>query len=334
MANADYSVRMKVIITGGTGFLGTRLAQRILERGLRGSDGRGVAVSEIVLFDNHIAKDLAPTDSRVTLIEGDIADRETVLRLVDRPDIAVFHLASVVSAGAEQDFDLAMRVNLEGHLNVLEALRALGSQPRHVFVSSLAVYGGEHVREGAHDETRQIPQTTYGVTKAIGELLVNDYSRKGFIDGRTARLGMVIVRPGAPNKAASAFASAVFREPLNGTDYALPVPLTTRVAVLGYRTVIDGLLALHDIDGVRLGADRALNLPTLSLTVAEMIDSLKRVATGRQLGAIHAQFDAFTTNVVSGWPQSLQAQRAVALGLPRDESIDAIVREYMADYLG
>lgn len=311
-----------------------RLARRLLEWGsLIGPAGQPAAIDEIVLFDNRSAPDMSVPDPRVRLVQGDIADAATVAQLIDHQDIAVFHLASVVSAGAELDFDLALRVNLQGHLNVLEALRALQSRPRYVFASSLAVYGGEQVSEGAGDDTRQAPQTTYGMTKAIGELLVNDYTRKGFIDGRTARLGMVIVRPGAPNKAASAFASAVFREPLNGVDYVLPVPLATVVAVLGYRTVIDGLLALHNIDGGQLGADRAMNLPTLSLTVEQMIESLQRVAKGRQLGRIRVEHDAFTTSVVSGWPQSLQSSRATALGLPRDESIDAIVREYMEDYL-
>lgn len=325
---------MKVIITGGTGFLGMRLARRILERGsLLGPDGRADSVSEIVLFDNHVPGDLTVADPRITLAQGDIADRATVAGLIDRQDIAVFHLASVVSAGAEQDFDLAMRVNLDGHRNILDALRVLGSRPRYVFTSSLAVYGGEDARGEVHDHTHQIPQTTYGVTKAIGELLVNDYTRKGFIDGRSARLGMVIVRPGKPNKAASGFASAVVREPLNGIDYVLPVPTTTKVAVTGYRTIVEGLLALYDVEGARLGQDRALNLPTLSISVAEMIESLHRVAKDRKLGTIRVEPDAFTLAVVSGWPQAMAAQRAAALGLPRDEGIDTIIRDYIHDYL-
>jgi nucleoside-diphosphate-sugar epimerase len=269
----------------------------------------------------------------MTAVQGDIADRATVASLIDHPDIAVFHLASVVSAGAEQDFDLAMRVNLDGHRYILDALRGLGSRPRYVFTSSLAVYGGESALAGADDTTRQIPQTTYGVTKAIGELLVNDYTRKGFIDGRSARLAMVVIRPGKPNKAASGFASAVLREPLNGIDYVLPVPTATTVAVVGYRSIVEGLLALYDIDGAKLGHDRALNLPSLSISVAEMIDSLHRVAKGRRLGTISVVPDAFTLAVVSGWPQALLAERASALGLPQDDGIDAIVRHYMEDYL-
>ncbi|HEY5757252.1 MAG TPA: NAD-dependent epimerase/dehydratase family protein, partial [Steroidobacter sp.] len=215
---------MKVLITGGTGFLGQRLAARILEQGwLFAPSGERQEVTELVLFDSRIPPGLDIKDKRTKLVEGDIADRATVAKLIDNPDIAVFHLASVVSAGAEQDFELAMRVNLDGHRYVLDAMAALGSSPRYVFTSSLAVYGGDPAPREVDDHSRHIPQTTDGITKAIGELLVNDYTRKGYIDGRTARLGYVIVRPGAPNRAASGFASGVLREPLNGEDYVCPV---------------------------------------------------------------------------------------------------------------
>lgn len=325
---------MKVVITGGAGFLGQRLAARVLEQGsLFAPSGERQAVSELLLFDSRIPPALTVADKRVKLLEGDITDRVTVAKMIDRPDIAVFHLASVVSAGAEQDFELAMRVNLDGHRYLLDALTALGSRPRYVFTSSLAVYGGEGPLLEVDDHTRQIPQTTYGMTKAIGELLVNDYTRKGFIDGRSARLGFVIVRPGAPNRAASGFASGVLREPLNGEDYVCPVPFTTKVAATGYRTVIEGLLALHAVDGHKLGADRALNLRTRTVTVGEMIESLLQVAHDRKLGAISEQPDPFVMKVISGWPEQMLASRAAALGFPQDESIDNIIREYISDYL-
>jgi nucleoside-diphosphate-sugar epimerase len=325
---------MKVVITGGAGFLGQRLAARILEQGsLFAPSGERQAVSELLLFDSRIPPELTFTDKRIKMLEGDIADPATVARLIDCPDIAVFHLASVVSAGAEQDFELAMRVNLDGHRYLLDALASLRSRPRYVFTSSLAVYGGDDALREVDDPTRHIPQTTYGMTKAIGELLVNDYTRKGFIDGRSARLGFVIVRPGAPNRAASGFASGVLREPLNGEDYVCPVPFTTKVAATGYRTVIEGLLALHAVDGNKLGADRALNLRTRTVTVGEMIESLRRVARDRKLGAISEQPDPFVLKVISAWPEQMHATRAAALGFPQDESIDSIIREYINDYL-
>ncbi|MFC4309747.1 D-erythronate dehydrogenase [Steroidobacter flavus] len=325
---------MKVVITGGTGFLGQRLAARILEQGwVFAPSGERKDISELVLFDSRIPPDLVVTDKRIQLVEGDIANPSIAARLIDRPDIAVFHLASVVSAGAEQDFQLAMRVNLDGHRHVLDAMAALGSRPRYVFTSSLAVYGGDPAPREVDDPTRHVPQTTYGMTKAIGELLINDYTRKGFIDGRSARLGMVIVRPGAPNRAASGFASGVLREPLNGEDYVCPVPFTTKVAVTGYRTVIEGLIALHAVDGSTLGADRAINLRTRTVSVADMIESLRRVASNRKLGAISEQPDPFVMKVISAWPEQMLATRAAALGFPLDESVDSIIREYINDYL-
>jgi nucleoside-diphosphate-sugar epimerase len=171
------------------------------------------------------------------------------------------------------------------------------------------------------------------MTKAAGELMVNDYTRKGFIDGRTARLGYVIIRPGAPNPAASGFASGVLREPLNGEDYVCPVPYSTKVAVTGYRTVIEGLMALHAVESDKLGADRSLNLRTLTVTVGEMIDGLRRVAGNRKLGAISEQPDSFVMKVISAWPEQLLAPRAAALGFPQDEGVDSIIREYIGDYL-
>jgi nucleoside-diphosphate-sugar epimerase len=322
------------LITGGTGFLGVRVAMRILERGsLVGPSGAAEKIDEVVLFDTPSTAPLPFSDPRVQIVRGDISDRETVRRLVDRADISVFHLASVVSGGAELDFDLAMRVNLDGHLHLLEALRALKARPRHVFASSIAVYGGAHLPKPVTESTRQIPQTTYGMTKSVGELLVNDYARKGFVDGRSARLPAVIVRPGAPNKAASSFVSGIIREPLNGIDMPLPVTLDTTMVVAGYRSVVDNLIELHDVDGAQLTDDRAINLPNRTVSLAEMADSLKRVAGSRTLGKISVAPDPFVEKIVAGWPAGLDAARAKALGLTQAADLDTIIGEYIADYL-
>lgn len=325
---------IKVLITGGTGFLGLRVALRILERGsLAGASGALEEVDEITLFDTPSSTALPFSDARVKVVRGDISDRETVRRLVDRPDISVFHLASVVSGGAELDFDLAMRVNLEGHLHLLETLRALKSCPRHVFASSMAVFGGSDLPSRAADSTRHVPQTTYGMTKAVGELLVNDYSRKGFIDGRSARLPGVIVRPGAPNRAASSFMSGIIREPLNGVDIALPVNLDSKAAIAGYRSVVENLIELHDVDAAKLADDRSLNLPSHTVTMGEMADSLKRVAGSRRLGTISVAPDPFVEKIVASWPKGLDATRAKILGLTPPAPLDTIIGEYIADYL-
>ena len=325
---------MKVVITGGTGFVGARLARRILDKGsLAGLDGAQTPVDEVVLFDV-MAPDPLPMqlDGHVTLVTGDISDKATINGLIDRDDISVFHLASVVSGGGEKDFDLAIRVNLTGGLNILEALRARTSTPRLVFASSIAVFGGDHMPAVVGDHGKQTPQTTYGMTKACCELLINDYTRKGFLDGRSARLPTVIVRPGAPNAAASSFASGVFREPLKGEACVLPVRPETVMPVLGYRSIVEGILALHELPSDKLGDDRAVSLPSMDVTVAEMIASLKRVAHNRKLGEITVEPDPFIEAIVRSWPVATEDTRALALGLPKDKSLDDIVHHYIEDY--
>jgi nucleoside-diphosphate-sugar epimerase len=326
---------MKVVITGGTGFVGSLLARKLcaLSR-LRGASGKSEEIDEIVLFDMVLPEQRpGGIDERVKLMAGEIADARMVQSVIDRKDISVFHLASVLSGGGEQDFDLAMRVNLHGNLNVLEAARALGSRPKVVFASSIAVFGGSGMPKTVGDFTKQTPQTTYGTTKAIGELLVNDYTRKGFIDGRSARLPTVIIRPGKPNKAASSFASGVFREPLSGVECVLPVGEDTIMPVSGYRTIVEGFIKLHEADEKALGDDRAITFPGINATVADMIKSLKRVAGNKPLGPIRFERDPIIERIVASWPTALNFDRATAIGLPIDDNLDSIVRAYIDDYV-
>src|SRR4029077_14380301 len=203
---------MRIVITGGCGFLGRRVAIRLLRQGCALGP-----VDELALFDHAPPALPLPEDKRLTVVTGDIADRDTVNRLIIPGTDAVFHLAAIVSGEAEANPDLGYRVNLDGTRAVLDACRALGTCPRLVFASSLAVYGGALPPAGGDDPALP-PQTSYGTQKALGELLVNDYSRKGFVDGRALRLPTVVVRPGRPNRAASTFASSIFREPLTGAD--------------------------------------------------------------------------------------------------------------------
>jgi nucleoside-diphosphate-sugar epimerase len=326
---------MKVLITGGAGFIGIVLARKLLSlSGLTGPDGKRHKIEQLVLFDMVVPdKRPAGLDERARFVAGEIADQPTVARLIDQPDMGIFHLASVVSGGGEQDFDLAMRVNLHGHLHLLEAARALGSRPRVVFASSVAVFGGSAMPKTVGDKVKQSPQTTYGMTKAVGELLINDYTRKGFIDGRAARLPTVIIRPGKPNKAASSFASGVFREPLNGEECVLPVGLRTIMPVSGYRTVVDGFLRLYEADGAAIGDDRAISFPAFNASVGEMIEALKRTATNRKLGPIRVAPDPVIEKIVATWPVDSSADRALALGLPQDRTLDPIIQAYIADFL-
>jgi D-erythronate 2-dehydrogenase len=315
---------MRIVVTGGLGFIGVALARRLLGRD---------DVDSLVLFDAPGAADPPPDIvGRAEIVRGDIRDGDVVRGLLEG-EVGVFHLASIVSAQGEQDFDLALSVNLDGARNVLEACRALGSRPRLVFASTLAAFGGAEMPQTVGDTTKLTPQTTYGTTKAVCELLVNDYTRKGFLDGRTARLPTVIIRPGAANPAASAFASAVFREPLAGHDYVLPVRPETRLPVIGVRTAVECLIRLYQCDREAFGDDRSLNLPSISVTVAEMIDSLGRVAGDRATGAIEIRPDPGIERIVSTWPLHASAERACTLGLPQDRGLDDIVGAYLDEML-
>lgn len=328
---------MKVVITGGTGFIGLNLARALLRRGrLTGPSGAEEKIDAITLFDV-AAPPTRPDglDDRVSIVTGDIADRETIVNLIDRDDISVFHLASVVSAGGERDFDLAMAVNLDGGRNVFEACRARNGLPRVVFASSIAVYGGAAMPETVSDRVRQTSRTTYGITKSICELLVNDYTRKSFFDGRSARLPTVIVRPGKPNAAASSFASGVFREPLHGEECVLPVTPETTMPVLGYRSVVNGFIALHEADSAAIGDDRGVLLPNVSYTVTQMIEAVKRVAAQNEivLGPITSRPDPAIQAIVDTWARHADADRALKLGLPKDESLDRVIQDFIDDFM-
>ena len=325
---------MKVVITGGTGFIGQRLGRLLLDRGtIVGPFGRSEEIDELVLFDAVAPERLSDGLGAARVVAGDVADRETIATLIDRDDCTVFHLASIVSAGAEKDFDLALRVNLQGGLNVLEACRALSSRPRVVVASTYAGFGGEWLPETVSDLTKLTPETTYGTTKVILELLVNDFTRKGFLDGRSARLPTVIVRPGKPNLAASSWVSAVFREPLHGLGYVLPVGLDLRHPVAGVRTVVEGLERLHGADPAMLSHDRAVTFPSVSVTAGEMVECVRRVGRGRQLGEISVQPDPVIEAICGSWAKRASFEPALALGIPHDDSLDSIVRAFVDDYL-
>ena len=327
---------MKVVITGGAGFLGQRLARALLARGtLTGASGAQEEIERLILFDAAVPEQppAGLDDARVSLVAGDVADGGTVRGLIAGDSLSVFHLASVVSAGAEQDFDLALRVNLSGGLNVLEACRAAPGLPRLVFTSSIAVFGGSALPGTIDDATKITPQGTYGVTKVMNEHLVADYTRKGWLDGRGGRPPTVIVRPGTPNKAASGFASGLFREPLAGVDHELPVSRETRIVLGGYRTIVASLVALHEVPSAALGDDRTINLPSFSATAGEMVAALERVGAGRSLGAVIDAPDAAIQRIVGSWPGHARAERAAALGLPGNPPLDEVVRQYIEDYV-
>src|SRR5882672_11107793 len=303
---------MRIVITGGCGFLGRRLALLLLEQGSKLG-----AIDELVLFDNAPPVLPLPDDKRITLVTGDIADRDAVRRLIAPGTVSVFPLSAIVSGQAEADTDLGYRVNLDGTRAVLDACRALGSRPRVVFASSLAVYGGA-LPPAVGDDTALTPQSSYGAQKAIGELLVNDYSRKGFVDGRALRLPTVVVRPGRPNRAASTFASSIIREPLAGQEAVCPVTPETVMALASPRRIVEGLVHALGLPGAAFGASRSLQLPGFSVAVGEMAASLRRAGGEAAYARIRWQPDPQIQTIVSGWPRALLTPRAEALGFTAD----------------
>jgi D-erythronate 2-dehydrogenase len=318
---------MRIVITGGCGFLGRRLALLLLEQGSAQGE-----IGELVLFDNAPSALPLPDDKRVRVVTGDIADRDTVRRLISPGTDAVFHLAAIVSGQAEADTDLGYRVNLDGTRAVLDACRALGTAPKLIFASSLAVYGGA-LPPAVGDDTALTPQSSYGTQKAIGELLVNDYSRKGFIDGRALRLPTVVVRPGLPNRAASTFASSMIREPLCGKDAVCPVSPETVMALASPRRVVASLAHALDIPGGALGQNRVLQLPGYSVSVGDMAEALKRAGGAAAYARLAWKHDPAIQAIVGSWPAALAAPRAEALGFKPDTGIDEAVRFFIEDDL-
>jgi nucleoside-diphosphate-sugar epimerase len=324
---------MRVVITGGTGFVGRKLAARLLRDGSAEGPGGRQKISEIVLFDN--AEPNPPLDiqdARLTVVTGDITDPRQVDALITPQTGSIWHLAAVVSAGAEADLDLGYAVNLHGTLHLLNACRKLPAPPRLMFASSAAVYGGEPPLK-VDDQTPPTPRTSYGAQKAAGELFVNDYTRRGIIDGRSVRLPTIVVRPGRPNKAASTFASSIMREPLAGQSVTCPVSPESRMAIMSPRRLIEALITLHDMDGARLGFNRTVLLPSISVTIGEMADSLRRIGGEDAAGRILWQPDPFIQKIVDQWPGAMDAPRAEGLGLKADADMDEIVTAFIEDDL-
>ena len=312
---------MKILITGGAGFLGNRLAARLLAH---------ADIDEIVLVDVAPAEGLA--DPRVRTVVGDIADSTLMASLVDARTAGVFHLAAVVSGQAEADFELGMRINLDASRLLLDLCRQRGHKPRVVFTSSVAVYGGD-LPDVVTDDLALRPASSYGTQKAIAELLLADYSRRGFVDGRVLRLPTVSVRPGLPNKAASSFASGIIREPLNGEDAVCPVAPETRLWLLSPRCAIDCLIHGFDLDADALGRQRAINLPGITVTAGEMVASLRRVAGEEVASRVHWERDAAIERIVGTWPGAWNTARAETLGFKGDANFEQVVRAYIADDL-
>ena len=310
---------MQIIITGGAGFLGQRLAKALLRS--------PIGFNELLLAD--IVKPPAPiSDDRVTCRQVDLSEAGAAATLVTSKTGVIFHLAAVVSSHAEKEFDLGWKVNLDITRQLLEACRHQGPGIKFVFASSLAVYGGK-LPAIVDDATVVTPRSSYGTQKAMGELLVNDYTRKNFVDGRVLRLPTICVRPGRPNLAASSFVSSIIREPLNGEQAICPVATSLALWLSSPDTVVKNIIHGSTLDGEAFGGWRTLNLPGIGVTVQDMLDALKKIAGEETLARIQFKPDPAIDTIVSSWPGKLSNTRALQLGFHVDNQFDDFIKQYI-----
>jgi len=315
----------RILITGGGGFVGQKLALELARTGrLRSQD-----ITSLTLVDINDPKEpKAPFD--VNTVTADLSEPQVVQALMHDGFDVIYHLAAVVSGSAEADFDLGMRVNLTGTMNVFEEARRLHTCPIIVYASSVAVHGGE-APEVIDDGMELNPQTSYGTQKAMGELLLNDMTRKGFIDGRGLRLPTVSIRPGKANTAASSFMSAIFREPMQGEPSNCPVSRDFAVWHTAPRTIIHNLLHAAELDGDAFGYNRCFNLPGRTDTIGEMIAAMTRVAGPDPEKLITWNSDPVIEKIVHGWRNHIRSDRGQSLGFVADESFENSVRWFLDD---
>lgn len=316
---------MNILIIGGGGVVGQKLARKLAERGTL----RGAPISRIVLAD---INDPAPVAASfpVETTTCNIADAASVARVVTAETNVIYLLAAIVSAHAEEDFEAGWQINMMGALNVLERARTLGTKPVLVFTSSIAVYGGE-VPDPIIDHTFLNPQTSYGAQKAVAELLLNDYSRKGFVDGRAFRLPTISVRPGKPNRAASSFMSSIVREPLNGQEAICPVDDDFPHYYLSPRKCVENLIKGAEIPAEALGQNRCMMMPGRMWTIRQLIDAMTAVAGPEPVKLIRWDAQPEIKRIVLGWRFDLRPEKAIKLGLEADASFEDNVRYYLED---
>ena len=316
---------MRVLILGAGGFLGRRLAKELIQNG-------GLAQGEVdnlTMVDIAFGEDLLH-DSRVEYIEADFSNEATITNILLQQPAVIFHLAAIVSGEAEKNLELGMKINFHASLQILELCRKLAIHPRIVFASSCAIFGGDICRV-ITEETAPKPRSSYGTQKAMVELLMNDYSRRGFVDARSLRLPTIAIRPGKPNAATSSFVSSIIREPLHGKNASYPVPPETPCWILSPKGVIQNFIHAANIDERLLQDDRVINLPGLTVSVKEMIDSLEQISGPGVTKLISHQPDAFLESIVLTWPPYFDTQRAKKLGFVSDSSVEEIIRSYIAE---
>lgn len=328
---------MRVLITGAFGFIGTQLATQLLERGtLSDTNGEARAVTELVMVDRVEGRGPLLADRRVTAVTGDATDAALLARLFAEPVDTVFALGATLTSQAEADFALGMAVNLHGMLRLLDACRAQRTAPRLVFTSSIAAFGGA-LPEVVDDAVQLRPQTSYGTQKAIVELLINDYARHGFVDGRVLRLPVVVTRPGLPGSSISDRIAGIVREPLRGRDTACPLSPGTRVPIASVQAVARALLAVQALPAAAFDATRSMNLPSLSVAIGDIVEAVRQIGQwrpwARALGTIAYAPDDAMQRIVDSWPRGFDSQRARAVGIAGDATLHEIIERFIADQL-
>ncbi|KAF0126395.1 MAG: Nucleoside-diphosphate-sugar epimerase [Xanthobacteraceae bacterium] len=324
---------MHILIIGAAGMVGRKLTEKLVKDGTLG----GKAITEFSLVDVVAPEKPAGFAGKVTSWAVDISFPNTAGPMIaGRPDV-IFHLAAIVSGEAEVDFDKGYRINLDGTRQIYEAIRQQGVKapyhPRVVFTSSIAVYGAPF-HEFIEDEFFHTPLTSYGTQKSIGELLLTDYSRKGFFDGVGIRLPTICVRPGKPNKAASGFFSNIIREPLVGMEAVLPVGDDVVHTHASPRSAVGFLIHAATMDTAQLGWRRNLSMPGVVATVGEQLEALRKIGGDKALKLVRREPDELIIRIVSGWSQRFNAKRATELGFRAETSFEEIVRAHVEDELG
>jgi nucleoside-diphosphate-sugar epimerase len=323
---------MRILITGGSGFLGASLARELLQLPAIHLEGKGTGpVTEVVLTDLVAPPADLQQDRRVRTVVGDLSQLLHTQALQLKGIDAVVHLAAAVSGECEANLDLGLQSNLQTSLNLLQAARHQAQQPVFVFASSVAVFGapaGQSLPDSISDTHQPIPQSSYGIQKFMVEQLVTDFTRKGLVHGRNVRLMTVSVRPGKPNGAASSFLSGMFREPLAGQACTVPIPAHTRVALASTDKTMQGLLCALSTPTAQWGPSTAVNLPALTTTVGDMAQALKEVAGSDVAALLDWQVDPKVQAIVSGWPSQFDNDRAKSLGLVADTSVKSLIQSY------
>jgi D-erythronate 2-dehydrogenase len=323
---------MRVVVTGAGGFIGRYLTRALLKRGrLAGPDGVPADVSELVLVDRTAVDPPAGSPAKVTSLAGDLRDDGFLAEVMGAGADSLFHLAATLTIEAERDLETGWAINLQLPLRLLEACRRSASTPRFVYASSIAVFGGK-LPNAVSDDHVQTPQTSYGTAKSVTELLINDYSGQGHVDGRALRLPIVVIRPGEPTGAVSDIIAGLAREPLKGRDVVSPLDMTARFPVVSARRVAENLMRVHDAPASSFAGSRAVNQPGLTVSVADIVAALGRVAGAEVAARVRIEPRTDVQRVVAGWPTDFVTEARLHPPLEPDPDYDSILRAYLEDH--